>query len=184
MNPIISAFQLRYTDSIPIWLDDPYLFPVEGNPKAMALSVLSPQVSLLDGCAQEGEDQFVTCIHLSTDMVLKSQIYTTGTESGVPISIGTAGTRAESQGTNLQSEEIGGSPSDTDMQGAYPRKEKQDMEQPLLTDMRELYKYAFMEAEDSLKTVENEGAAELFITAAEERLRAAREDRRKGVVTL
>lgn len=176
MNPLVSAFQLGYTGSVPTWLDNPYLWSIDKKVRPMAMSVLPASLNR----HETGEEACVSCFTISRDMVVRGQVYTSASpDMGEPIPLNS--TTRERSGMGEQEEEA-----EKDME---PQNWEDDDKRLILADMSELYKYVFAEDDEALKTTEDGQAVERLKQALQEALHndpgiRDGEGRRKGVKTL
>ncbi|KAF8458886.1 RNA polymerase I-specific transcription-initiation factor-domain-containing protein [Terfezia claveryi] len=181
MNPLVSAFQMGYSDGegggevgVPLWLDNPYLWKMDMDRKGTAnaksggllsLSILPVRIGMDDGegdgCG--GKMLGVSCWSYERDGVVRSRIYTSG-DMGEPIPIDDHDhdnaqephTRPEG-GDNFDMEQ-------TPWDHNTPRL--------LHTDFSPLYKYIFTDTffDPTLKTAEGDSAIEDFKTQLQQQL--------------
>ena len=185
MNPLISACQLGYKSGVPVWLDNPYLWEVEKDLRPNTVSVLPARLG--GGAESLGAvgkvSTAVTCLSLGTDLVVRSQLYTSalaGTGSiFAPIHTESTG---DSRSGGLATKIKGG---DQEWNRSYEY--EYDGQRLMTADLSELYKYAFSDDDESFKTSSDlqfiEGYREKLQGRIYETAVGEKENKRKGIVT-
>ncbi|KAF8469012.1 RNA polymerase I-specific transcription initiation factor RRN6-like protein [Kalaharituber pfeilii] len=177
LNPLVSAFQMAHTDGIPTWLDTPYLFPINEKSRPVAFAVLPARIS--SPSDSKADDVFVSCFHISTDLVLRSQIYTDGRDIG---NLVLAPAHKNKKDNSEEKDVHDRHQEDADSSGTEGS-EDQDPD-CLHTDFSALYKYAFDDRIESFKTAADGKVIDRFCTALVDSIHKEVEEGKKRVVTL
>lgn len=187
MNPLVSACQLGYQSEVPMWLDNPYLWEVEKHLRPNAMSVLPATLdSEVKGLSVGRAGVAVTCFSLGTDLVVRSQLYTsafTGTGSSLaPAHIRSTESTGDSRSKDFATKVVG-----EDQEWNHGHEYEYDDERLMTADLSELYKYAFSDENKSFKTSTDPQFIENYREKLQGRIHEAlvgEGAKKKGIMTL